>query len=485
MFAVVYIPYFSLQALLRHDAPSRLKPVALVDPGSSDSELFQANPPAFEQGVRAGQTASQAMARCKSLLIKSRSEALEKTASDLLIQIACAFAANVESTIPGICTLELSGLRLDTEPALREWATQILAKLAQFDINAHVGISITPALALLAARSKDGISIYLDPSDFISTLPLEALEPSMEILELLHRWGIWTVGAFLSLGKDQLAERIGENVLELFERVSPFSVRPLKLVSPSQSYLERMDFEAEIETIEPLLFVLRRFVGQLSQRLELSHRVASEFQLVLTLSSGGKYERIFKIPRPTSDVEILFRTLRTHLENVRTDSPIVSLELTAVPSHRESHQFGLFETILRNPNRFAETLACLNALCGPGRVGTPVLESTHRPDAFQVVTPAFAASTRPAGKCPRGLALRRFRPARPAQIEFRDQKPALIRSRDCNSAISCVRGPFVSSGDWWDKNKWSRREWDIETSNGALYRIFCSEDGFFLEGIYD
>jgi protein ImuB len=485
MFAAIYIPFFSLQALLRHEPQLRPNPVALVDPLLSQPELIEVNPSAFKQGVYAGQTASQAMARCPCVLIKSRAEAMEKTATDLLIQTAYAFAANVEATAPGICTMELAGLTLDTEPAMRQWALQILDKLGQFEMEAHIGIASTPALALLAARRQDGVSIFLELSGFISTLPLEALEPPADILQLLHRWGIRTVGAFLALGKDRLAERIGESVLDLIDRVSPLSVRPLKLVSPSEQYLERMDFEAEIETIEPLLFVLRRFVEQLSGRLELSHRVVAEFRLLLVLSSGAKYERVFKIPRPTSDTDILFRTLRTHLENVRTDSPIVSLELAATPSDRESHQFGLFETILRNPTRFAETLARLNALCGPERVGTPVLEATHRPDAFRLVTPAFGDQIEPSRACARGLQLRRFRPPLPAQVELRERSPALIRSRNCSGAIENVRGPFISSGDWWESAGWFREEWDIQTADGALCRIFRSQNEFFLEGIYD
>src|SRR6185295_2927336 len=102
------------------------------------------------------------------------------------------------------------------------------------------------------------------------------------------------------------------------------------------------------------------------------------------LSSGANYEHAFKIPAPTGNIDALFRMLQTHLETVRTDSSIQSLTLKAEPCRPETHQFGLFEATLRDPNQFAETLGRLTALYGPGRVGTPEPEATHRPDAFRI-----------------------------------------------------------------------------------------------------
>ena len=249
-----------------------------------------------------------------------------------------------------------------------------------------------------------------------------------------------------------------------------------------------MEFENEIETLELLLFVLRRFTEQLSRRIGLLYLVVAELHLKLGLASGATYESVFKVPSPTGNAEILFRMLHTHLENVRTDAPISSLWLAAKPGRPETHQFGLFETTLRDPNQFAETLARLEALCGPNRVGTPILEPTLRPDSFRMKPPKFCAEWKKtrkrkigAGAIPgscsahfrrHGLQLRRFRPPVAAQVEFRERFPALIRSAVCHGAIVDRRGPFSSSGNWWDDGRWSREEWDVQTADGAMYRIF-------------
>ena len=76
--------------------------------------------------------------------------------------------------------------------------------------------------------------------------------------------------------------------------------------------------------------------------------------------------------------------LQTHLENFRSEHPIVAVALSAEPIKPAGEQFGLFETTLRNPHQLSETLARLTALLGGDRIGTPVLEETHRPDAFRM-----------------------------------------------------------------------------------------------------
>jgi protein ImuB len=523
MFAVIHVPDFSLQSVLRYEPELRSRAVALIDPEQPKPNVVQINSLAQQCGVVEGSTASQAMARCSELIIKTRSRTCEQAATEVLLQTAYAFSPAIEDSAPGVCTMELKGLPVaavcdsrsdDHRASLQDWSAKILRALKQFYLDACIGFGVPPELALLAARSsadkrcnvavpaagsrtvsvrKSDGETSLKPAGedacaTIASLPISALEPSPEISEILRSWGIRTVGEFLALGKNEVAERLGTAALELFARVSNDSVRPLKLVSPPEIFSEQTEFENEIETTEPLLFVLRRFTEQLSRRLELIYLVVAELHLELGLSSGTKYERVFRIPSPTGQIETLFRTLQTHLETVRTDSPITSLRLTAKPCKPESHQFGLFESTLCDPNQFAETLARITALCGSERVGTPQLNATNRPDSFHMVVPEFDSASIQNSKLRTensGLHLRRFRPALTAYMEFRDEKPALIRSEIFNGAVADSRGPFCSSGNWWDTNIWAREEWDVQTSDGLLLRIFRSSDGCFVEGVYD
>ena len=323
-----------------------------------------------------------------------------------------------------------------------------------------------------------------------SDLPKAAQDRQAEIQQIftvLHKWGIHTVGQLAALDKEQLAARLGPEAVRMWERANGQSNRLLKLVRPPESFDESFEFENEIETAEPLLFMLRRFLEQLSLRLSAIYLVAKELTLRITFSDKQNYERVFKIPQPTNDVDLLFRMLHTHLENFKSEHPITGVSLEAQPIKPASQQFGLFQTTLRNPNQLSETLARLTALLGADRVGTPVLEETHRPDAFRMEPFAwnFAADTAASTEEKPRVALRRFRRAAPASVFSTENSPAHIRSAKINSKIAEQRGPYLISGNWWDEAAWVRAEWDLQLDNGSLIRCHESDGTWKIDGIYD
>jgi protein ImuB len=326
-----------------------------------------------------------------------------------------------------------------------------------------------------------------------------------EIVAILHKWGIHTVGQLAALDKEELGTRLGPEAIRMWERANGESERLLKLVRPPESFEESFEFEQEIETAEPLLFLLRRFLEQLAVRLSAIYLVPKELTLRITFTSKQIYERLFKIPQPANDVDLLFRMLHSHLENFKSEHAIVAVSLEAQPTKPVREQFGLFETTLRNPHQLSETLARLIALLGTDRVGSPVLEETHRPDAFRI-EPFSWALTSAAGNEgrssatpgphpePRKLsgsplhmlrpALRRFRPEVSASVLL-ENTPLHVRSAEFRGKIVNQRGPYLISGNWWDEKSWVRAEWDLQLKDGELVRCHESEGTWGIDGIYD
>ena len=313
-------------------------------------------------------------------------------------------------------------------------------------------------------------------------------ESTERILAILHKWGIHTLGELAPLDKEELRNRLGADAVRLWQRANGTATRLLKFVQPPESFDESFEFDHEIETAEPLLFMLRRFLEQLAVRLGSIYLVARELTLRITFTKKKTYERVFKIPQPTNDVDLLFRMLQTHLENFKSEHPIVSVALTAQPIRPASQQFGLFETTLRNPQQLYETLARLSALLGSDRVGSPIKEETHRPDAFRMEPFSWEVGAidpnRPPSKDEKlCIALRRFRPAAAASI-FTSQDRHLQSDKIAGTVID-QSGPFLFSGNWWDEKSWARAEWDMQLENGDLIRAHEAEGTWKMDGIYD
>ena len=306
------------------------------------------------------------------------------------------------------------------------------------------------------------------------------------VLNILRRWGIESLGQFAVLEKEAVAARLGPIGVELWERATGKATRLLRLIPVRESFEEAFEFENEIETSEPLLFMLRRFLQQFALRLDALHLVASELQLEITFSDKSNYSHRFKIPEPTNNVETLFRMLHIHLENFTSQAPIVSVALKTETTKPAFEQFHLFETALRDPARLTETLARLTGLLGADRVGTPVLEETHRPDSFRMEPFSWQLPKTKTEPPPLPASvLRRFRAPLTASVLLEKNRPAHFRSLKVNGAVRAEKGPYLASGNWWGEHAWDRAEWDLELESGALCQCHSTGGQWTLDGIYD
>ena len=534
MFAAIFLPQFRLQAALRFRKELWAQPIALVDEGSGKGLVLDVTPPAGAAGAGAGLTSAQALARCPALRLLPQAAGQEKNAAAVLLEVAGSLSPDFEATADGVVTVDVSRAKI---PDWSSWAAAVVARLATLQLRAQLGLAANPDLALLAARRAGPVLVVQNAATFLADIAIAEVDPSPELVSILRDWGIGHLGQLAQVPKDALIDRLGPAAGELWQRAMGGKPRLLRLVRPVEEFGETFDFEHEIETLEPLLFVLRRILDQLARRLAGVHRVAEKMTLTLEgksetrnskLETNGEenfgnqettarpsracapvssassllefvssfefrassflHHRTFTIPAPTLDVEVLFRILHTHLDGLTLEHCPTGVRLTIEPVCADHRQLRLFESPLRDPNRFGETLARLSALVGAERVGVPEPEDTHRPDRFRIVEPRFhTAGEEENGALDLaiGLPLRRYRPAFPAQVELVRHTPAFVFSEKIHGEIVEVAGPYRLSGDWWESERWSAEEWDVEMSDGALIRLAKRGDSWFIEGSYD
>jgi len=175
MFATILLPNFYLQAIARHQPKLREQPLAVLDATATKAAILQLNEPAENEGVRAGMTPSQALARCLHLVIKARVRDCEQQLSDILLHHAFMLSPFVEATAPGVCTVQFIKERLSPDCRLREKLRQVIGSLARCDVIARAGIAQNPDASFLAAHRAEPVLEIKEAKKFLAPLPIETL----------------------------------------------------------------------------------------------------------------------------------------------------------------------------------------------------------------------------------------------------------------------------------------------------------------------
>jgi protein ImuB len=500
LFAAAYLPNFLAQAALRNDPGPREKPCVVVDGMPPQVRVVALNFAAKEMGLWVGMTRADAEAQ-SCVQIRERSARLESLAHLALQDCLARFSPRCEDVAPDLFVLDISGLStLMGTPAeiagsMRNYARNLVLYI-------KVGVAGSIDSAIHAARIAKDILILPDgrEAELLKDAPLDILDPSPEILAVLHRWGVRRFGQLAALPHLALSERLGQEGLRLQRLTHGLSTRILSPASPAEVFEEEMEFDYPVEDLESLAFVFHRLLGQLVLRLTARALAAGEIhlRLHLDLAADGAtaaqriFARALKLPVPTMDTAFLMKLLQLDLESHPPGAPVAKLLLHIEPARPRMVQEGMFVPRGPEPQRLELTLAKLRRLVGEDRVGSPELIDRHLPVRFRTAgfTPKgslSASSHRSIGQ----TAARIFRPNVPIRVEKMRGAPRRVRFSGKDYPVLHASGPWRRSGEWWARDRWGRDEWDLVLDNGdgkclllRAYRDLVTKH-WYVEAEYD
>ncbi len=358
----------------------------------------------------------------------------------------------------------------DTTAVFSLTARQIAENVLERIPQARIAVAATIETAILAARNLPGLTFIAagEEQSILGALPVDCLPPDPEIFQTFDLWGIRTLADLARLPEKGIAERLGPRGLWMQKLARGAIDRPLRPVIPETTYEESTELDYPLELLEPLLFLINRFLHDICERLDAQSLAAGA--LCLTLN---RTERILRPPFPTRDVKFLLKLVEHDIESHPVDEAIQKIKLLILPVEPRRVQHGLFTPAAPEPEKLELTLGKIRGLVGAANVGYPELFNTHRPGA------GFSPTTH--------LAFRYFRPPLAARVETEAGVPKHLSASLCRGAIVKIAGPWRSSGDWWRPDLWDRDEWDLALADGALYRIYQDRSmrQWFVEGIYD
>ena len=548
MFACIFIPDFSVQAIIRFEPELRTRSVAVLTGRPPLEKVVALNERARQSGAELGATKSQLEA-WENLMLRARSESQEKSAHAALLDCAQSFSPEVEDTSPGTVLLNLAGLEPLLGP-LPTIARDLARRVSQIGLEASIAVAANPDAALLAARGFPGITLIFEgrEAEQLGNLPVDVLletfsstvEEATRCVETFDRWGIRKLRALAALPEVPVSERLGQQGIRLQKLARGAVSRNLRVLEPQLIFAESVELEYPIVLLEPLAFLLNRMLEQVCARLSSRALAVQELHLNLELAATlpnacASFNRKLRLPTPMLDAKVFLKLLQLDLQAHPPGAPIVKIHLSADPAPPRALQNGLFQPLFPEPEKLELTLARIAGIVGEGRVGSVELLDTHREGAFAV---RHFAPTEPApaelkakhevkqsgnrkkdtsmpendsaceiDACHTGeklgetaqkqmsavIALRLFRPPLSASVTVREARPVRMRClqrENIAGEIVWTAGPWRSSGDWSEQEGWSREEWDIAIpaeTGLVLYRLVQDKlsGNWFVEGTYD
>ncbi len=494
LFACIYAAEFPAQAVLRLRPDLREQPVAIIEGRSPQEYVCAMNRHAHDKGVCLGMTRLDTD-DIPAVHILERSFDTETAARAVMLECAAQFSPRIEETSHGTAcsfVLDIAGTeRLFGTPA--QLAERLRKALAAAGFRVSIAVSVNFHAARIKAANLRGIAV-LPPgreADALARLPLNALDLDESPHLTFAMWGIRTLGELAALPEIELITRLGPHSRAwraLARGEHPHLFEPIE---PDFTLREYCAFETPVEQLDSLLFIGARMIDCLVARA--TDRAFSLAWLTVRMQLEGKkvHERVLRPAIPSSDRKFLLKLLQLEIAAHPPSAAVVALELIAEAGQSGTVQLGLFAPQTPEPSRLDVTLARLRAIVGDDRVGSPVLEDTHRPGSFHLETFAVAAYPAPPQPEPPRMAMRRVRPPMPVRVVQQEQRPASFSDAESRFEITAAYGPWKTNGCWWSAGGWDLEEWDVlaERSNGASVAclLICdrARNEWRLEAYYD
>jgi protein ImuB len=276
MFACIFIPDFSAQAIVRIEPELRARPVAVLAGRPPLEKVVALNERARQSGVEIGATKSQLEA-WENLMLRARSESQEASTHAALLDCAQSFSPEVEDTSPGAVLLNLAGLEPLLGP-LPKIAHDLAQRISQMGLESNIAVAANPDAALLAARGFSGVTLIPEGREAarFGDLPVDVLLESFSSdadeaarwVETFDRWGIRKLRALAALPEVPVSERLGQQGIRLQKLARGAASRTLRVLEPRLIFAESVELEYPIVLLEPLAFLLNRMLEQVCARLQ-------------------------------------------------------------------------------------------------------------------------------------------------------------------------------------------------------------------------
>jgi protein ImuB len=375
--ACVLVPRFSLLSVAGDREELLRRPTALAPEPGGVQVLGEVSGGAEAHGVRAGMALGEALARCPDLALlapdpERAAELWEQTLHELE-----GIGAAIESEQAGEAFFGADGLRGlhgGIGGALRQ---------ARRAVGMPVRVAAAPSrFAAYAAAihtkgprrgsSREPVVGAAAVGGFLSPLPVSLLGARLdpggtsghELVAVLERLGVKTLGMLAKLPEDSVADRLGRLGLRArrMARGDDEPLRPRDLLVALVAVVELPEAAAGPQLERALALLVDRLLADPARQ----DRTVRGLRLGARLAGGGGWRREVALRRPSASPELLRVAVAPRLVELPGPATSLVLEATALgPRTGEQLELARRETERRR-SRLAEAVRQVRAVAGPG-----------------------------------------------------------------------------------------------------------------------
>jgi protein ImuB len=522
--AVIWCPDWSVVAGVAAAGLAAQTPVAVV----AANRVVACSAVARAQGVHRGQRRREAQGCCPELVVLADDPDRDARAFEPVVAAVEALAPGVEVVYSGLVAVPARGPTryFGSEPAVVERIVDVVA--VQAGVECQIGIADGLFAAILAAHRgllvpPDGSAGFLAPLS-IAELHQPAATGAERIavdraalVDLLHRLGLCTLGAFAALPLDDVASRFGLDGVRAHRLAQGLDERPLARRRPPVDLTVTRRFDPPLVRVDAAAFASREPAEQLHAILATHGLACVRLGVNVCTEAGEELHRVWRCAEPLTASGIADR-VRWQLDgwlSSRGPRPRAGIMLLRLSAEEviggPARQHGLWGESGEDDERAGRALVRVQGMLGPEAVLTAVLGGGRDPtDQVRLVpwgddpTPARDAGPPWPGRLPAPSPSRV--PTCPLPAEVLDDAGRLVgvsgRGRltgvpyriamDGNPPRQVLSwaGPWPVEERWWEPGGGRRcarlqAVLDTEPAEPLAVLLACETGRWQVEGIYE
>ncbi len=290
-----------------------VRPIAVIEANL----VIACSAAARAEGVRRGQRRRDAQARCPGLAIVAADAARDHRAFAPVVARIEDKAPGVQLVRPGLCALRARG------PARyyggeAEAARMLVGELRALGLSdVRAGIADGPFTAEQAAKAgaTSADPVFVVPAGgaagFLAPLPVAVLDASAlgadesaprgrsssaDLVGLLGRLGVQTLGEFAAMPQERVRERFGGRGIRLHALAGGRDSQPVQPRTPPPELRREVAFDPPLEIADQVAFGMRMAADEFIAGLGAIDLVCTELRVELVGDRGERSERVWLHP---------------------------------------------------------------------------------------------------------------------------------------------------------------------------------------------